>query len=711
MKRPAPPRAKQIATQRTYHGDTVIDEYAWLQQRDNPDTIAYLRAEADHTATATAHLASLRDLLLDEFRSRTPPAELTVPVLKDGYWYYNRTEAGRPYILHCRVPASEGATAPPELGGAAGAGGPLPGEELLLDRNILAGDSPYFNLGIFDVSPDGRLLAHGVDHIGDERFTLQIKDLCSGTLRPDRMPDVSSGSAWSADGTRLFYVTADDTGRPYRVWRHTIGSSAGDRLVHEEPDRQFRLGVALSRSRGFIVITSRSRTTSEVHVIAADRADGPPVVIAPRRPGVDYTVDHQGDRFLVLHNAGAPDFALAWTPAAAPGAWHSLVEHVAGVRLTQVYAFARHTVLALRRNGLTGLRVLSPDGTGIRDVVFPEPIHTVRPDRNLEYATTLFRIRYASLVTPESVYDCDLGSGELLLRRRTGVGGGFRPEHYEQHREWATAPDGVRVPVSILARRGAPRTGGVLYAYGAYQVPADPWFSPTLLSLVDRGVVFAVAHPRGGGELGRSWWDGGRLLAKKNTFTDFLAAAEHLTDAGWVASGRLVARGASAGGLLVGAVANLAPDRFAGIVAEVPFVDPLTTMLDPDRPLTVQDRDEWGDPVADPDVYAYLKSYAPYDNVGEHRYPPILATAGLHDTRVACHEPAKWVARIRSLSPATAVLLRTEMHGGHSGPSGRERSWRAEAFITSWILDRLAAPATRPTSPSSEPAPADRQPG
>jgi oligopeptidase B len=571
-------------------------------------------------------------------------------------------------------------------------GAALPGEEVLLDGNELAEGHEYFALGTFDVAPDGRWLAYSTDFAGDERFTLQIKDLATGEVLPDRITNTYYGTAWSLDASTLFYITVDDSWRPYRVWRHAVGA-ADDALVFEEADERFWVGVELSRSERFIFVETNSKVTSEVHVIPADAPLSPPTPVAPRRQGVEYAVEHHGHRFVILHNDGARDFALSYTSVDAPGPWTPLIPHEPGTRLLAVDAFERYLVVSLRRDGLTGLRVLpDADPGGSYDIEFPEPIYSVGPDANPEYATGSFRLHYVSLVTPDSVYDCDLATGTLTLRKRRPVLGGYDPEQYEQHREWALSDDGTRVPVSLICRRDTPRDGTaptLLYGYGSYETSVDPYFSIPRLSLVDRGMVFAIAHVRGGGELGRSWYEHGKMLAKKNTFVDFVACARHLVKVGWTAPERLVARGASAGGLLVGAVANQAPDAFGGFVAEVPFVDALDTILDPSMPLTVTEWEEWGNPLADPEVYGYMKSYSPYENLGSRPYPPILAVTSLHDTRVLYHEPAKWVARLRALSPSTTVLLRTEMEAGHGGPSGRYNVWREEAFVLAWILDRV----------------------
>ncbi len=682
-----PPIAKRVRAERTHHGDTVVDDYAWLQDKDDPDTIAYLKAENAYTEEATAHLAELRDTMFSEIKTRTQETDLSVPTRKGGFWYYTRTVEGKQYGLQCRRAVAIGEVDPPSTGD----GAPLAGEEVLIDGNELASGHEFFALGTFDVSPDGRWLAYSTDFAGDERFTLRVKDLLSGRTLDDEIPNTFYGSAWSADGSTLFYITVDEAWRPYRVWRHVRGTSASeDQIVYEESDERFWVGVDLTRSEKFVVIDVHSKLTSEVSVIPADDPLLAPRMIAPRRQGVEYSVEHHGHRFLILHNDGAEDFALAYTSVDAPGAWTPLVEHQPGTRLLQVDAFTRHLVISLRRDGLTGLRVMPLGGAPIYDIEFPEPIYSVGPDANPEYDTSSFRLHYGSLVTPESVYDCDLDTGTLTLRKQKPVLGGFDPARYEQHREWAIAEDGTRVPISLVCLKGTPKDGSaplVLYGYGSYEASMDPWFSIPRLSLVDRGVVFAVAHIRGGGEMGRHWYEDGKMLAKKNTFTDFIASAEHLVKAGWTGSDRIIARGGSAGGLLMGAVANLAPEAFAGIVAQVPFVDALTSMLDPTLPLTVTEWEEWGNPLDDPDVYAYMKSYSPYENVADRRYPAILAVTSLNDTRVRYHEPAKWVARLRATAPSARVLLKTEMGAGHGGPSGRYDAWKEEAFINAWILD------------------------
>lgn len=684
-----PPAVRQVPAERSFHGDTVTDEFSWLADKENPETIAYLEAENAWTERATSHLKGLQATLFEEIKGRTQETDLSVPQRKGAFWYYTRTVEGKQYGIQCRVPAGPDEVDPPSTGD----GAPLPGEQVLLDGNALAEGKEFFALGTFDVSPDGTRLAYSVDFAGDERFTLNVKDLATDETFADEVPDVFYGSAWSADGSTLFYVTVDDAWRPFRVWRHAVGTPASDdAVVFEEPDERFWVGVELSRSEKFIVIDTNSKITSEVRVIAAENPTAEPAIIRERVQGVEYSVEHHGHRFLILHNENAEDFALASTSVDNPGEWRELIPHTPGTRLEAVDAFQRHVVVSLRTGGLTGLRVIADGSTDSYDMEFPEPLYDVGLGGNPEYDTNIVRIGYTSLVTPDSVYDVNLVSRAMELRKRKPVLGDFDPEAYEQFREWAVADDGTKVPISIVARKGTPRNGSaplLLYGYGSYEHSVDPYFSIARLSLLDRGMVFAIAHVRGGGELGRRWYEDGKMLAKKNTFTDFVAAARALVRASWTSADKIVARGGSAGGLLMGAVANIAPDAFAGIVAQVPFVDPLTSILDPSLPLTVTEWEEWGNPLESADVYAYMKSYSPYENVQKLKYPAILAVTSLNDTRVLYHEPAKWIARLRATAPEGSYLLKTEMGAGHGGPSGRYDSWKEEAFVNAWVLDQV----------------------
>ncbi|HLK73412.1 MAG TPA: S9 family peptidase [Streptosporangiaceae bacterium] len=690
-----PPPAKQISHERTHHGDTVVDEYAWLAVKDDPETVAYLKAENAYTEALTTGLAPLQDQIYGEIKARTQESDLSVPVRKGGWWQYARTVEGQQYAVHCRRAVRPDEVIPP----VAEDGRPLDGEEVLLDGNELAAGAGFFALGAYQPSPDWRWLAYSTDFSGDERFTIRIKDLATGDLLPDEIPGTYYGCAWSLDGSALFYMTVDGAWRPNRVWRHRVGTPADqDVMVFEEADQRFHASVGSTRSERFIVIHTASVLTSEVWLLDATTPEGEFTVVTPRRQGLDYSIDHAGDRLLILHNDHAENFEIATAPLpdsgklSDPRDWTPLVPHRADTRLLGMAAFADFIVVYFRRDGLTGLRIHGAGGQ--RDLHFPEPIYRVGPGPNPEYDSSRFRLSYTSLVTPGSVYDCDMATGELTLLKRQPVlpspsGEPYRPQDYEQYREWAVATDGTRVPISLVCRKGTPRDGSapcLLYGYGSYEISRDPAFSIPVLSLLDRGFVYAIAHVRGGGELGRAWYDNGKLLHKKNTFTDFVACAEHLTASGWTSASRLVARGGSAGGLLMGAVANLAPQDFAGIVAQVPFVDALNTILDPSLPLTVTEWEEWGDPLHDPAVYAYMKSYTPYENVTGQVYPPIFALGGLNDTRVTYHEPAKWIARLRAVAKGGPFLLKIEMEAGHGGRSGRYDAWREEALVLAWII-------------------------
>jgi oligopeptidase B len=696
-----PPAAQRIPAERTHHGDAVIDEYAWLADKENPQTIAFLEAENSYTEAMTADTEALRGAIFDEIKARTQETDLSVPTRKGGWWYYSRTVEGKQYPLQCRRAVRPADAGPPRTED----GGPLDGEEILLDGNDLAGDGQFFSLGAFDVSPDGRLLAYSTDFAGSERFTMRVKDLMSGEIAPDEIPDTFYGSAWSADGSALFYVTVDGAWRPYRVWRHVIGTPASDDMVvFEEPDERFWVGVGLTRSERFLIISASSKLTSEAWLLDAGHPAGEFTVVAPRRQGIEYEVEHQvtadgADRLLILHNDHAENFELAEAPLSDPSAWTPVLSHRDDTRLLGVDAFADHLVAHLRKDGLTGLRVLRADGSQ-HEIAFPEPVYRVAPGANPEYDSRAYRLGYASLVTPDSVYDCDTETGGLTLLRRRPVlprpdGAEYDPGAYEQHRLWATAQDGTAVPISLVCRKGTPRDGSapfLLYGYGSYEISADPGFSISRLSLLDRGFGYAIAHVRGGGEMGRRWYDDGKMLSKINTFTDFVASARHLADEGWTSPRRLVARGGSAGGLLVGAAVNIAPDAYGAVVAQVPFVDALTSILDPSLPLTVTEWEEWGDPLHDPEVYGYMKSYSPYENIAtDATYPPILAVTSLNDTRVLYSEPAKWIARLQAEAAGGPFLLKTEMVAGHGGRSGRYDAWHEEAMVLAWIVATAAA--------------------
>jgi oligopeptidase B len=700
------PVAKRLPVSRVHHGDVFVDPYEWLRNKDDPEVISYLEAENAYTEAQTAHLSELSDAIFGEIKARTKETDLSVPTYTShpggaAYWYYVRTVEGSEYPIYCRVLANDRTKMPdPEH--------QISGEEVLLDGNREAEGHEFFSLGALSVSLDGRLLAYSIDFTGAERFTIMIKDLASGGLLADQIEDTAYGVAW-AKNSHLFYTRADEAWRPYVVLRHRLGEDpAQDVEVLTESDERYWLSVDASRDDQWIIIGAGSKITSEFRLLSTDDPEGEPRIVAPRRQGVEYDIEPAGDRLLIVHNDGAEDFELAEAPMSATShtEWTPVIPHREGVRILSVSAYASHAVVSLRRDGLTALHVM-PRGSGGdlqvgADLRFDEPLYVAHAPGESEYETPTIRVGYASMLTPDSIYDYHLMTGELTLLKRTPVlddprFGPYQPDNYVQERGWATAPDGTRVPLSIVRRAEVPLDGSapaVLYGYGAYEASMDPSFSVPRLSLLDRGIVYAIAHIRGGGELGRSWYEHGKTLSKMNTFTDFIACADYLLEQGYTSADRLAARGGSAGGLLMGAVANLAPEKFHAIHAAVPFVDALTTVLNPELPLTIIEWEEWGDPLHDPEVYAYMKSYSPYENVGSIDYPAILATTSLNDTRVFYVEPAKWIAALRhvgSNSDSGQILLKTEMVAGHGGVSGRYKSWRELAFEYAWIVSEITS--------------------
>ncbi len=682
---PSPPVPKQVPVAVTTHGHTRVDPYAWLRDRDvDPDVLAHLEAENAYTAAVTAHTAGLQERLFEEIRARIQETDLSVPVRNGPWWYYVRTEEGRQYAISCRRAAV--------ADGSWDEGAP---EQVLLDENVEAEGHDYFATGVFDVSPDHDLLAFAVDRDGGERYDLRFRDLTTGADLPDRIDGVYYGSAWSRDGRFFFYVRPDAAMRPFEVWRHELGTDTDrDVLVFREDDERFYVSVGLGRDRRYLYVSAGSKVTDEVWFLDAGDPTGTFRVVEPRAQGVEYAVAHHDGRFFVLTNAdGAVNFELRVTGVDAPGRahWQTVIPHRDDVKLSGVLPFRDHLVIEERVGGVTQIRVryLADDVDHV--IEQPESVCTVHSGANPEFDTTTFRYGYQSMRTPSSVFSYDLGTRERTLLKQQAVLGGFDPADYTTERLWATADDGVRVPISIVYRNGVARDGSapaLLYGYGSYEASMDPGFSSIRLSLLDRGFVYAIAHVRGGGEMGRHWYEDGKFLRKRNTFTDFIACARHLVAEGWTAPDRLAIRGGSAGGLLMGAVANLAPELFGCVVAEVPFVDCLNTILDPSLPLTVLEWEEWGNPVASEEYYAEMASYAPYENVTAQAYPPMLVTAGLNDPRVSYWEPAKWVARLRATATnAPRIVLKTEMGAGHGGPSGRYDAWRDEAFVLAFVLD------------------------
>ena len=678
MSRAQAPVADREPVSRELHGEAVVDPYAWMRDRESPRVLAHLHAENEHTGAALAHLAELRESVYQEIKSRIQETDLSVPARKGDYWYLTRTEEGQQYPLSCR---RQGASDGPE--------------EVLLDGNVLAGDSEYFAFGLFEVSPDHAIAAYSTDYTGAEEYTLRFRDLASGDDLPDEIPRTYYGGAWSKDARTFFYTRPDPAMRPHQLWRHRMGTNvSADVLVFQEDDERFFLEIDSSRSEDLLFLTLQSQTTSEGWLLEAADPQAAFRCIRPREAGVEYWAEHQrgdgGGRLVILSTLDAPNGRILEAPVSSPGDWQEILPHRTDVKLDGLDGFRDHLVVWCRRDGMSGIIVLPCRGHQPEELSFEEDVRTVDAGSNLEYDTHTLRFEYESLVTPASVYDHDLETGERTLLKQQPVLGGYRVSDWESAREWATARDGTRIPISLVHHTDTPRDGSaplVLYGYGAYEENSDPWFSAGRLSLLERGVTFAIAHVRGGGELGRHWYEAGKLANKMNSFDDLNACAEHLVAQGYTSTDRLAARGGSAGGLLVGAAMNRRPDLYRAVVAEVPFVDVVNTMLDEGLPLTVTEWEEWGNPRV-PDHYDWLRAYAPYENIRACAYPRVLVTAGLNDPRVQYWEPAKWVAALREQTTGREpILLKTEMGAGHGGPSGRYDAWRDEALILAFLLD------------------------
>jgi oligopeptidase B len=677
---PLAPVARREPREQTVHGETRIDDYFWLRDRGDPEVSAYLEAENRYTSAVMRHTEPLQERLYQEMRGRIKETDLSVPTALDQYFYYTRTEAGGQYPIFCRKRGSLEAS-----------------EEVLLDQNPLAAGHPYFRVGVTEVSPDHRLLAYSVDTSGGEEYTLFIKDLVTGGLLAETMPATSLGVAWANDSRTLFYTVLDQARRPCKLYRHTVGTSpAADTLVYHESDQSFFLDVSRTRSRRYLLLDISSHSTSEVRFLSADSPREPFRLVQPRKPGVEYSVSHHGERFFITTNDAAPNFRLVQAPVSDPAQanWTPVLPYRPEVKLDGTDVFRSHLVVYEREAGLRHIRVIELGSGETHRIPFPEPVYTIRAQENREFDTTLLRFAYTSLVTPSSVIDYDLRRRTWAVRKQTEVLGGYDPSLYRSERLFATAPDGVRVPISLVYRVPFEAAGPrplLLNGYGAYGLSYDPVFSSNALSLLDRGLVVAIAHVRGGEELGRPWYEGGRLLNKRNSFADFIAAAEHLVAEGYTTPDQLAISGGSAGGLLIGAVTNMRPELFRAALAEVPFMDVVNTMLDATLPLTVIEYDEWGNP-NDPEAYAYIHSYSPYDNIESADYPHMLVTAGLHDPRVAYWEPAKYTAKLRARKTSSSrLLLRTNMGAGHGGASGRYDYLREVAFKYAFLLDVLGA--------------------
>jgi len=672
-----PPTAKSVPKLATVHGETRRDDYDWLRDRTNREVIAHLESENAYATALLRPTEALRESLYREKVARLKQDDFQVPYRLGGYLYSTRTEEGKAYPIHVRRKASP-ADAP---------------EEVLLDLNTLAEGNSSLNWGAFVVSDDGNLLAYSIDLAGAREYTLHVKDLRTGRLLPDtaaRVGDV----AWDSDNATLYYVTEDAaTKRPRRAHRHRLGVPR-DEPVYEETDAHYDLSLRRTKDRAYLMLTSASRTTTEVRALPCAMPGAAPRPILPREEGHKYHADHREGAFYLLTNKGAENYRVVVAPAddPAPSRWAELVPHNPAVLREELHLFARHAVIVEREGGLPHLRVLDLRTRASHRVEFPEPAYDVAPGPNPEADTATFRYRYTSLVTPRSVYDHDMDGRRSTLLKRTEVRGGYDPGRYRCERISATAADGTRVPISLVSRSDVPRDGTaplLLEGYGAYGYSLPLAFDASRLSLLDRGVVCALAHVRGGREMGEAWYDRGRRMNKRNTFADFIACADHLVAAGYASRDRLAIVGSSAGGTLVAAVLNARPDLCRAAVLEVPFVDVINTMLDDSLPLTVQEYLEWGNPNVRAE-YEYLKTYCPYTNIGAKAYPSILVTASLNDSQVMYWEPAKYVAKLRALRAGrNPILLRTNMAAGHAGSIGRYAALRESAFIDAFLLDRL----------------------
>ena len=674
-----PPEAKRIPERLEIHGHVRHDPYFWLNRRDDSEVLAHLRTENAYTEEAMAHTKELQETLFREITERIDPDDSSVPYRRDGYYHYHRYGPRKEYPLHCR--RKQTLDAP---------------EEILFDGNELARGHEFFSLRFSDVSPDQKLAAYGVDTRGRRIYTVRFKDLETGALLDDVLPEVTGNVAFAGDNRTVFYTRQHpDTLRSYRVFRHRLGSDPrADVLLYEENDEAFHLRLSRTRSKKFLVVVATHVLTTEYRILETDDPQGELRLLQPREHNHEYSARHHGNHFFILTNKGAHSFRLVKAPAEAPSFenWEEVIPHREGVILEDLEVFRDFLVLVERREGLRRIRVIPWDGGGEHEISFDEPAYAVDLRDNHEPDSDVLRFAYSSLATPPSIYDYDVRTRERRLLKRDRVGGGFDQSRYVTEGLFAEAKDGARVPISLVYRRDLEARNDaplLLYGYGAYGIIHDASFSLEALSLLDRGFVFAIAHVRGSEILGRPWYDGGRLLQKKNTFTDYIASAEHLVEKGYGHPSKMFAIGASAGGLLVGAVLNSRPDLFRGAVTHVPFVDIVTTMLDAGLPLTTGEYEEWGDPRVK-EYYDYILSYSPYDNVAPQAYPHLLVTTGLNDSQVQYWEPAKWVAKLRAMTTGdTRLLLKTNMDAGHHGASGRYRHHRETALAYAFLLDLL----------------------
>lgn len=674
---PSHPIADRRPVTTTVHGDTRVDDYGWLREKTKPEVTTYLEAENAYTASVMASTKPLQDELYKEMLGRIKETDLSVPYRDGEYFYYSRTEEGKQYSIYCRKALTPDAP-----------------EQVTLDLNVLAEGHPYMAIGAYSASDDGRLLAYSTDTTGFRQYTLQVKDLQSGELLPERVERTVS-VAWAADSGTLYYVTEDDAKRPNQLHRHVLGETAHD-LVYEEHDELFRIGIERSRSREYLFLHASSHTADEVRYLRADGSQSDWALIAERRTDREYSAGHHGDDFYILTNDTGRNFRLVKAPVRDPRPenWIEVLPHRPDVMLGGLVLFAGYSVLVEREAGLPRLRVTTLATGEWHRIEFPEPAYSASPGNNRTWDTNLFRYNYQSLVTPNSVFDYDMDTRAATLLKQTEVLGGYDPAQHVSERITVAARDGAQVPVSLVYRKGTPRDGTApmhLSAYGSYGLPRDASFNSNRVSLLDRGVVVAIAHIRGGGDLGKPWHDAGRMANKMNTFTDFIDVAESLIKLGYTSSERLVIEGGSAGGLLMGAVVNMRPELFRAVIAQVPFVDVLNTMLDASLPLTVTEYEEWGNPNVEAE-YRWMRAYCPYSNLESKQYPAMLVKVSFNDSQVGYWEGAKYVARLRALkADANRVLLKANMAAGHGGSSGRYDYLHEAAFDYAYLLKEAGA--------------------
>ncbi|MCK4462324.1 MAG: S9 family peptidase [candidate division Zixibacteria bacterium] len=674
-----PPVAKVEPRIDTMFEVEMVDNYSWLRDdsRSKPEVLDYLKAENAYTEAVMYHTEQLQDALYNEMLGRIKETDLSVPAQRDEYFYYSRTEEGKQYDIYCRKKGSLEAA-----------------EEILLDVNRLAKGHDFLGLGTYEISPDHKLLAYSTDTAGNERYTLRVKNLETGELYPDEILKMSGSAEWANDNRTLFYTVPDDAWRPYKLYRHTLGQEEEDLLIYHEPDNAFWIDIGKSMSMKYLLVDIGSQTSSEVRYLDADKSFGEFSIVHPRKPKHEYQVYHHGDMFYIVTNDSAKNFRLMRTPVSAPAKnnWREVIPHRDSVKLDRVVMFGGFMVLSEREDGLRQLRVMEFSSSEAHRIEMPEPMYACSPGENIDFGSGILRFVYQSFATPRSVYDYDMLTKERALMKRKEVLGGFDPTQYQSERIYATAEDGTRIPISLVYKIGVNLDGTsplYLNGYGAYGISMDPYFSSNRLSLLDRGFIYVRAHIRGGGEMGRYWYEDGRLLNKKNTFTDFIACGEHLIAKQYTCTDKLVINGGSAGGLLIGAVVNMAPELCHIAIADVPFVDVMNTMLDASIPLTVIEYEEWGNP-NEKEYFDYMMSYSPYDNVTAKAYPHMLITGGLNDTRVQYWEPAKWTARLRALkTDNNRLLLKTNMGAGHGGASGRYDYLKEIALEYAFILDVL----------------------